>query len=116
MILQEKDDAGSSKSNSVNYWVEHIGADDRAAMEAASPRRLADQVRAPILLMHGRDDTVVRFEQSTIMANALKAAGKPYKLVELRNEDHWLSRTETRQQMLTELEAFLLEHLGPGVN
>jgi dipeptidyl aminopeptidase/acylaminoacyl peptidase len=51
-----------------------------------------------------------------MMANALKAAGKPYKLVELRGEDHWLSRTETRQQMLTELEAFLREHLGPGVN
>jgi dipeptidyl aminopeptidase/acylaminoacyl peptidase len=116
MIVQEKSDAGASKSSSVNYWVGHIGADDRDAMERASPRRLADQVRAPILLIHGRDDTVVRYEQSTMMANALKAAGKPYKLVELRGEDHWLSRTETRQKMLTELEAFLKEHLGPGVN
>ena len=116
MIAQEKDDARASKSSSVNYWVEHIGADDRDAMERASPRRLADQVRAPILLIHGRDDTVVRYEQSTMMANALKAAGKPYKLVELRGEDHWLSRTETRQLMLTELEAFLREHLGPGAN
>jgi dipeptidyl aminopeptidase/acylaminoacyl peptidase len=116
MIEQEKATAGTARAANVNYWSEHIGADDRAAMEAASPRRLADQVRAPILLMHGRDDTVVRFEQSTIMANALKAAGKPYKLVELKGEDHWLSKTETRQQMLTELEAFLREHLGPGVN
>jgi dipeptidyl aminopeptidase/acylaminoacyl peptidase len=116
MIVQEKNDAGTSKSSAVNYWLEHMGADDRDAMERASPRRLADQVRAPILLIHGRDDTVVRYEQSAMMANALKAAGKPYKLVELRGEDHWLSRTETRQQMLTELEAFLREHLGPGVN
>jgi dipeptidyl aminopeptidase/acylaminoacyl peptidase len=116
MIEQEKAAAGTARAANVNYWSDHIGADDRAAMEAASPRRLADQVRAPILLMHGRDDTVVRFEQSTIMANALKAAGKPYKFVELKGEDHWLSRTETRQQMLTELEAFLREHLGPGVN
>jgi dipeptidyl aminopeptidase/acylaminoacyl peptidase len=116
MIEQEKATAGTARVANVNYWSEHIGTDDRAAMEAASPRRLADQVRAPILLMHGKDDTVVRFEQSTIMANALKAAGKPYKLVELKGEDHWLSKTETRQQMLTELEAFLREHLGPGVN
>jgi dipeptidyl aminopeptidase/acylaminoacyl peptidase len=50
------------------------------------------------------------------MASALKSAGKNVKLVELRGEDHWLSKTATRQQMLTELEAFLLEHLGPGVN
>ena len=116
MISQEKDDAGASKSNAVNYWVEHMGADDRAAIEAASPRRLVNRVKAPILLMHGRDDTVVRFEQSAGMASALKSAGKNVKLVELRGEDHWLSKTATRQQMLTELEAFLLEHLGPGVN
>lgn len=114
-IMQTKNDAGASKSSTVNYWVEHIGADDREAMEAASPRLLADNVRAPILLMHGRDDTVVRFEQSLWMASALKSAGKSVKLVELRGEDHWLSKTDTRQQMLTELEAFLLEHLGPGV-
>jgi dipeptidyl aminopeptidase/acylaminoacyl peptidase len=116
MISQEKDDAGASKSNAVNYWVEHMGADDRAAIEAASPRRLVNRVKAPILLMHGRDDTVVRFEQSSGMASALKSAGKNVKLVELRGEDHWLSKTATRQQMLTELEAFLIEHLGPGVN
>ncbi len=116
MITQEKDDAGASKSSSVNYWVEHMGANDRDAIEAASPRRLVNRVKAPILLMHGRDDTVVRFEQSAGMASALKSAGKNVKLVELRGEDHWLSKTATRQQMLTELEAFLLEHLGPGVN
>jgi dipeptidyl aminopeptidase/acylaminoacyl peptidase len=116
MISQEKDDAGASKSNAVNYWVEHMGADDRAAIEAASPRRLVNRVKAPILLMHGRDDTVVRFEQSAGMTSALKSAGKNVKLVELRGEDHWLSKTATRQQMLTELEAFLQEHLGPGVN
>ena len=116
MISQEKDDAGASKSNAVNYWVEHMGADDRAAIEAASPRRLVNRVKAPILLIHGRDDTVVRFEQSAGMASALKSAGKNVKLVELRGEDHWLSKTATRQQMLTELEAFLKEHLGPGVN
>jgi dipeptidyl aminopeptidase/acylaminoacyl peptidase len=93
-----------------------MGADDRDTIEAASPRRLVNRVKAPILLMHGRDDTVVRFEQSSSMASALKSAGKNVKLVELRGEDHWLSKTATRQQMLTELEAFLQEHLGPGVN
>ncbi len=116
MIEQEKEDAGTSQSSSVNYWVGHIGADDPQAMIAASPRRLVNNVKAPILLMHGRDDTIVRFEQSSGMASALKSAGKNVKLVELRGEDHWLSKTATRQQMLTELEAFLREHLGPGVN
>jgi dipeptidyl aminopeptidase/acylaminoacyl peptidase len=103
------------RSTSLNYWVEHIGADSRAGMEAASPNRLAANVRAPILLIHGKDDSVVDFEQSTIMATALRAANKPYKLVELAGEDHWLSRSATRLQMLREIDAFLAENLGPGL-
>ena len=35
------------------------------------------------------------------MANALKSAGKPYEFVVLDGEDHWLSKGQTRLQMLT---------------
>jgi prolyl oligopeptidase PreP (S9A serine peptidase family) len=103
------------RSTSLNYWQDHIGSDDRAAMEAASPSRQVANVRAPILLIHGKDDSVVEFEQSTIMASALRAANKRYKLVELPGEDHWLSRSSTRLQMLREIDAFLAENLGPGL-
>ena len=116
MIAQERSDAGGKDSAVVNYWSDHIGADDPAAMEAVSPRRLVKNVKAPILLIHGRDDTVVRFEQSYEMNAALLAAGKSVKFVQLKGEDHWLSRADTREQMLTEIEIFLREHLGPGVN
>jgi len=75
-----------------------------------SPRRHAARADAPILLIHGRDDTVVPFDQSARMADALKDAGKPHKLVELRGEDHWLSRPATRLQMLEEAVAFVEQH------
>jgi dipeptidyl aminopeptidase/acylaminoacyl peptidase len=104
-----------ARSTSLNYWRDHIGADDASGMAAVSPSRLAANVRAPILLIHGRDDSVVDFEQSTIMANALRAANKPHKLVELDGEDHWLSRASTRLQMLKEIESFLTENLGQGL-
>jgi dipeptidyl aminopeptidase/acylaminoacyl peptidase len=103
------------RSTSLNYWSDHIGSDNKPAMAAASPARLAANVRAPILLIHGRDDSVVEFEQSTFMANALRSANKPFKLVELAGEDHWLSRAATRLQMLREIDAFLLENLGAGL-
>jgi dipeptidyl aminopeptidase/acylaminoacyl peptidase len=45
------------------------------------------------------------------MACALKAAGKSVTVVTLSGEDHWLSRTETRVQVLKELDAFLGKHL-----
>ncbi|WP_241657318.1 alpha/beta hydrolase family protein [Aurantiacibacter suaedae] len=83
---------------------------DSSGWNDISPRKFAAQADAPILLIHGRDDTVVNFEQSAKMADALKDQGKPYKLVELEGEDHWLSLAATRQQMLQEAVAFVEEH------
>jgi dienelactone hydrolase len=82
----------------------------RSGFDAVSPRHFAAQADAPILLIHGKDDTVVPFDQSDNMAAALKDAGKPYKLVVMREEDHWLSRPATRLQMLQEAVAFVEEH------
>jgi dipeptidyl aminopeptidase/acylaminoacyl peptidase len=67
-------------------------------------------VTAPVLLIHGKDDTVVPYEQSDVMADALKHAGKTVELVTLKHEDHWLSRSATRQQMLEASVAFLQKY------
>lgn len=82
----------------------------RSGYDAVSPRRFAARADAPILLIHGRDDIVVPFEQSAKMADALKDAGKPHRLVVLREEDHWLSRPATRLQMLEEAITFVEQH------
>lgn len=78
--------------------------------DAVSPRRFAASADAPVLLIHGEDDTVVPYRQSQVMANALKDAKKPYELVTLTGEDHWLSRADTRKQMLTETMRFVQKH------
>tara|TARA_A100001391_G_scaffold114041_4_gene76856 strand:+ start:17336 stop:19279 length:1944 start_codon:yes stop_codon:yes gene_type:complete len=83
---------------------------DSSEWDAISPRKFAAQADAPILLIHGLDDTIVDFEQSAKMADALKDEGKPYRLVELEGEDHWLSLAATRKQMLSETMAFVQEH------
>ncbi|WP_368667126.1 alpha/beta fold hydrolase [Novosphingobium sp. 18050] len=75
-----------------------------------SPRRFAAKADAPVLLIHGKDDTVVPIAQSRAMADALKDAGKPYEMVVLNGEDHWLSRGDTRKQMLAETMRFVLKH------
>lgn len=95
-----------------NYWRDHIGPYDSAAMEFGSPRRHVGAVKAPILLLHGRDDTVVEFNQSEAMADALRSAGKQYNLIEMRFGDHWLSLGPTRLQTLQEIETFLDQHIG----
>jgi dipeptidyl aminopeptidase/acylaminoacyl peptidase len=44
------------------------------------------------------------------MESALRTAGKSVSFVRLDSEDHWLSRTETREQMLQATVAFLETH------
>lgn len=96
-------------NQTVRYWNRFMGAarlNDRA-LDDLSPAYLAASVDSPLLLIHGRDDTVVPIEQSRIMAQAMRRAGKPVEFVELPGEDHWLSRSGTRRQMLAETVRFL---------
>jgi len=99
------------------YWDRFMGVSgpDDPALRAISPIEHINAVTAPVLLIHGRDDTVVPFEQSEVMANALKHAGKSVEFVTLKHEDHWLSRSATRLQMLQATVAFLKANNPPDL-
>ena len=115
MVQWEADQGGRRDSPVVRYWNRFMGAErlgDRT-LDTVSPAAQAALADAPILMLHGRDDTVVPFEQSRVFADALRRAGKPYELVELPSEDHWLSRAATRQWMLAETVRFLEQHNPP---
>jgi dipeptidyl aminopeptidase/acylaminoacyl peptidase len=98
------------------YWDRFMGATDPhdPALLAISPIEHVNSVAAPILLIHGRDDTVVPYEQSDVMLGALKRAGKSVQLVTMKHEDHWLSRSETRLQMLQATVDFLKANNPPN--
>ena len=87
---------------------------DDPKLKEISPLDHAADAGIPILLIHGRDDTVVPFSQSDDMADALKNAKKQVTFVELSGEDHWLSRAETRLKMLTETVNFLEANNPPN--
>lgn len=89
-------------------WLKMMG--DRRELGQVSPRSFADRADSPLLLIHGVDDTVVPIQQSQVMADALKAKGKPYEFVVLDGEDHWLSRGETRLRMLSKAMKFVQTH------
>jgi len=98
-----------SRSSTSRYWHEYLGVknDTDPALNTISPEFQAAKASAPILLIHGLDDTVVPIDQSKRMEAALKRAGKPVEMVTLKGEDHWLSTSETRLEMLTASTAFL---------
>lgn len=83
-------------------------------LRTVSPISFVDAAEAPILLIHGKNDIVVRYEQSADMANALRKAGKQVELVTLEGEDHWLSKSSTRLAMLKAAMEFV-EKYNPAI-
>ncbi|KQY95427.1 peptidase S9 [Caulobacter sp. Root1455] len=116
MLIDNNHLQDSTNNSTLRYWLRFMNADGvkDPDLAAISPARLADKVAIPVLLIHGKDDTVVPYVQSTLMADALKKAGKPVELVTLTGEDHWLSRGATRQQMLNAVVGFLEKNNPPN--
>lgn len=109
MVQWSASQSGRRDTSSVRYWNRFMGAErlgDRA-LDALSPAYQVDKLTVPVLLLHGRDDTVVPIIQSRRFVDAARSAGKPVEFVELSSEDHWLSKAATRLQMLTETVRFL---------
>jgi dipeptidyl aminopeptidase/acylaminoacyl peptidase len=106
---------GGSDTFARRYWSRFMGADNAndPALTEISPAAHTDKATIPILMIHGKDDTVVPLEQSRIMADALTRAGKPFELIVQDGEDHWLSRGDTRLQTLTATMAFVEKHNPP---
>jgi dipeptidyl aminopeptidase/acylaminoacyl peptidase len=104
------------RSRTLRHWLRLMGAEKSTdpVLDTLSPALLADKVKVPVQLIHGKDDTVVPFAQTEVMAKALETAGSPAELVTLEDEDHWFSQAKTRTQMLTALIAFLEKHNPPG--
>jgi dipeptidyl aminopeptidase/acylaminoacyl peptidase len=99
-------------STSLDEWTARIGKPGDRALDRKSPINAVAAISAPVLILYGASDGVVPTEQSERMAAALTKAGKSVKLVKLPDEDHWMSRNDTRIQMLSEVDAFLREHLA----
>mgnify|MGYP001392158907 CR=1 FL=1 len=115
-MARERREGGRARFNpSMRYWQRFMGVEDDSApiLAELSPSRLASRIDGPVLLIHGREDTVVPFEQSEIMERAMRAAGKDVELIALDREDHHMTFPATRRQMLTETIRFLEEHNPP---
>jgi len=111
-MLQEVSGYASHESR---YWNRFMGVSGTSdpLLQRLSPIKNVESIDVPVLLVHGRDDTVVPFDQSSRMFDAMRHAKKAVELVPLKNEDHYLSRGETRLQMLESTVAFLRAHNPP---
>jgi dipeptidyl aminopeptidase/acylaminoacyl peptidase len=101
---------GSRYFMNKNAMREQLG-NDTDQLKKTSPVRAADKIKIPILLIHGKDDSIVPVEQSRIMAEELKDQHKTYEYVELEGGSHFLDYLPHRKQTFESMEVFLSKYL-----
>lgn len=94
------------------YLTADEGSQNERSLREFSPYDNADNITIPVLLVHGREDTVVPVEQSRRMRSALRGARVDVEYVEIENGDHWLTTPAMRREVLQQIETFLAEHIG----
>jgi dipeptidyl aminopeptidase/acylaminoacyl peptidase len=103
-------------SDVYTYWIKQIGDPERDAtrIAATSPMLHIDQIRAPILLIHGDADETVPYQQSKDMKKALDKAGHPTRLITLEDEGHSGWTEDDEKMVMTEIGEFIKGRIGPG--
>jgi dipeptidyl aminopeptidase/acylaminoacyl peptidase len=93
----------------VKYAGDPATPEGRALLIARSPVFRADQVRGPLLLIHGARDARVKLAQSEEMASALHRHGKDFRFVILDDEGHSWNYGNWRNSLrhYGEIESFL---------
>jgi dipeptidyl aminopeptidase/acylaminoacyl peptidase len=105
------------KSDS-NFFANHrivhdmIG-NDPEKLKADSPRTNVAGINVPVLMIHGAEDFTVEPDQSEMMAKAMTAAGKPYKMLIIPGTDHYFQTPGPQRQLFSSISDFLKQYLAP---
>jgi dipeptidyl aminopeptidase/acylaminoacyl peptidase len=91
-------------------WRDRIRGDSKFDLEKVSPLAFARDIRIPILLAHGKDDTRVPPSQSTKLHEALEKARRPHEYVLYPDEGHGFTKPADSVDFLKRVERFLAEH------
>jgi dipeptidyl aminopeptidase/acylaminoacyl peptidase len=88
-------------------WQSRVQGDEAFDLDSVSPYRLAQTLSRPLLLAHGKEDSIVPYSQFTKFSKA--AGSAPVRPVELvfDNEGHGFNHTENEEKWYDSLAAFL---------
>lgn len=84
---------------------------DRDKLKRDSPHLHAADFKVPLLILQGKMDAQVPFEQSQVMDQALTRAHVAHRFTVVPGADHQFSDVKDRAILLKETEDFLREHL-----
>jgi dienelactone hydrolase len=112
--LEHNDDIVTSQR--ARGYVRTTAGSDEAELEAASPALHADQIKVPVLLIHGGRDRRVPIAHAEKLRKALTRLGRPPEWLEEPSEGHGFYDEGARERLYTRLVAFLKAHTAavPG--
>jgi dipeptidyl aminopeptidase/acylaminoacyl peptidase len=98
------------------WWHRYVGdpanPEDRKKMDAKSPLFKAAAVTKPLLIMHGVNDVRVKLQQSELMVDALRKAGKQVEYVVFPDDGHSNRHWTNNLTHYRKVEDFLVGCLG----
>jgi len=84
----------------------------RAQLERQSPINHVDNIKRPLLVIHGANDPRVRQAEADQIVVAMREAGLPVEYIVAPDEGHGFRDRENRLAMFARIEQFLAGHLG----
>jgi len=86
--------------------------DGSDALLRTSPIYRLDELKAPVLIVHGTEDERVDYENARRLVRMLNLAGRPPSLIRLQGEGHGIRDMKNRAQTYPLIAAFLSRHLS----
>ena len=86
-------------------------ANDREFLHSVSPLTRIDEIRAPLLLIHGANDPRVPLSEAEQIHAALSSRGRESELLIYGDEGHGLAKRANRADAVPRAVAFLARHL-----
>lgn len=101
----------------VAFWRQLIGQKEPgwARAHEVSPARHAERIKAPLFIYAGSDDWRTPMEQTHLMVDAMKKAGRPPEVLMIKaGEGHGYGKSENRVDLYEQMLKFLDRHIGPA--
>ncbi|MBU3914163.1 prolyl oligopeptidase family serine peptidase, partial [bacterium] len=100
----------------IGIWRNYLGdpnsPDYPQKMKEKSPTNYVEQVKKPMLIIHGEKDVRVRKDQSERFVTELKKRGKEVEFVLLAREGHLITHWKSNLKVYRKTEDFLAKCLG----
>ena len=108
-LLEDRGDIRLTRAGEA--YLRHIHGRSEAEKRAISPPHRADEIKVPVLLIHGEQDFRAPIAHATGLQTALATAGNPPEFHKLPNEGHSTLEFQNQLDSAAQVHAFLRKHL-----